>query len=82
MEVLVVRPANVAVHFHRDQKGRIFMRQLHIREPWADLAYNSGNQLLEDLASRVQMLESRVRELEFKLAEIQEEEREAVPAGV
>jgi hypothetical protein len=58
------------------------MRQLHIREPWADLAYNSDNQLLEDLASRVQMLESRVRELELKLAESRDEEREALPAGV
>jgi hypothetical protein len=57
------------------------MRQLHIRDAWGDLAYNSGNQLLEDLASRLQMLESRVRELEIKLAE-SEEDREPVAAGV
>jgi outer membrane murein-binding lipoprotein Lpp len=58
------------------------MKQLHIREPWADLAYNSENQLLEDLATRVQTLEAKVRELEVKLAEALEEEREALPAGV
>jgi hypothetical protein len=58
------------------------MKQLHIREPWADLAYNSETQLLEDLATRVQTLEARVRELEVKLAEALEEEREALPAGV
>ena len=58
------------------------MKQLHIREPWADLAYNSNNQLLEDLASRVQTLEAKVRELEIKLAEALEEQREALPAGV
>ncbi len=58
------------------------MRQLHIREPWADLAYNSDNQLLEDLATRVQTLEAKVRELEIKLAEAREEEREPLPAGV
>lgn len=58
------------------------MRQLHIREPWADLAYNSENQLLEDLATRVQTLEARVRELELKVAETLTEEREALPAGV
>ncbi len=58
------------------------MKQLHIREPWADLAYNSDNQLLEDLATRVQTLEAKVRELEIKLAEAREEEREPLPAGV
>jgi outer membrane murein-binding lipoprotein Lpp len=58
------------------------MRQLHIREPWADLAYNSENQLLEDLSTRVQTLEAKVRELELKVAETLEEEREALPAGV
>jgi hypothetical protein len=57
------------------------MRQLHIRDAWGDLAYNSGNQLLEDLASRVQMLETRVRELETKLAD-SEEVPEPVTAGV
>ncbi|MDQ4144939.1 MAG: hypothetical protein M3198_14610 [Actinomycetota bacterium] len=70
------------------------MRQLHIRDAWADLAYNSGSQLLEDLASRVQMLETRVRELEIKLADSDqdrelkidladaEQNREPVTAGV
>ena len=58
------------------------MRQLHIREPWADLAYSSDNQLLEDLANRVQALEGKVRELELKLAEALDEDREALPAGV
>lgn len=40
------------------------MRQLRIREPWADLAYRSDQQMLEDLAARIQILEARVRELE------------------
>ncbi len=40
------------------------MKQLHIREPWADSAYRSGDQVLEDLLSRVQALEARVRQLE------------------
>jgi hypothetical protein len=57
------------------------MRQLHIREPWADLAYHSDNQLLEELVSRVRMLECRVKDLESKLAE-DEPVREPVSAGV
>ncbi|MGI8427217.1 MAG: hypothetical protein ACR2FO_07990 [Actinomycetota bacterium] len=40
------------------------MKQLRIREPWADLAYGSGDTVLEDLVTRIQMLEARVRELE------------------
>jgi len=40
------------------------MKQLRIREPWADLAFGSGEGVLEDLVTRIQMLEARVRELE------------------
>ncbi len=40
------------------------MRQLHIREPWADLAYRTGEGVIDDLVTRIQMLEARVKELE------------------
>ena len=68
------------------------MRQLRIREPWADLAYRSDQQLLEDLAARIQILEARVRELEATVSvpqvpdhppiESSIHEREKVSAGV
>lgn len=75
----------------RGRKGE-FMRQLRIREPWADLAYRSDQQLLEDLASRIQILEARVRELEAAISvpdvpdhppiETLIHDREKVSAGV
>lgn len=40
------------------------MRQLYIQEPWANLGYESQQQLLNDLMVRIQVLESRVRQLE------------------
>jgi len=40
------------------------MKQLRFRETWADLACGSGDGVLEDLVTRIQMLEARVRELE------------------
>lgn len=68
------------------------MRQLSIREPWADLAYHSDRQLLEDLVARIQVLEARVRELETAISvpevpdhmpiETPMHERETVSAGV
>lgn len=60
------------------------MRQLHIREPWADLAYTSDRQIIEDLVSRIQILEAKIRDLELRVAEqgVDHEIREAVPAGV
>lgn len=60
------------------QKGEV-MRQLHIKEPWADLAYNNDKQILQDLVSRIQILEARIRELELRISQSEEIEREAVP---
>lgn len=40
------------------------MRQLYIQEPWANLGYESQQQILNDLMVRIQVLESRVRHLE------------------
>lgn len=59
------------------------MKQLHIREPWADLAYRSGDDRLDDLLNRIQVLEARVRELESReskdAAEAQMAASEAIP---
>lgn len=61
------------------------MRQLHVKEPWAELAYTSDRELLTDLVTRIQVLEHRVRELEeaVKRHEIASEmpEQEALPIG-
>lgn len=40
------------------------MRQLYIQEPWANLGYESQQQILNDLMVRIQILEGRVRHLE------------------
>ena len=40
------------------------MRQLYIQEPWANLGYESTQQILNDLMVRIQVLETRVRRLE------------------
>src|SRR5687767_10156205 len=39
----------------REARGESSMRQLHIREPWADLAYTSDRQMIEDLVARIQI---------------------------
>lgn len=44
-------------------KGSL-MRQLHVKEPWAGLAYSSDREMFTDLVSRMQVLEHRIRELE------------------
>jgi hypothetical protein len=62
------------------------MRQLHIREPWAHLGYESEQQVLNDLTIRIQMLETRLRQLEATVADRSESQvREGVepePVGV
>lgn len=60
------------------------MRQLHIREPWADLAYTSDRQMIEDLVSRIQILEAKIRDLELRVSEqqVEHEIRENIPVGV
>lgn len=54
------------------------MRQLHVREPWADLVYTNDKQLIEDLIARLQILEARVRDLEMRVSE-KVQDREALP---
>lgn len=71
------------------------MKQLYIREPWSDLAYRSGENVLDDLLNRIQILEDKVRELEMReTAQAPEAQpapretsipvrtRQAVPVGV
>lgn len=66
------------------------MRQLHVQDPWAGLAYRSEQEILNDLLSRIQVLENRLRHLEEtvreltqpvqeRLPEVEEEIREAIP---
>jgi|GEM_PF-4139604 len=62
------------------------MKQLHVKEPWTDVAYRSNNQVFEDLVYRIQVLEGRVRDLELQ-AEVaipapSASRRESVSAGV
>ncbi|HLI55868.1 MAG TPA: hypothetical protein VKY26_02425 [Actinomycetota bacterium] len=40
------------------------MRQLYIQEPWANLGYESQQQLVNELMIRMQVLEARLRQLE------------------
>ena len=58
------------------------MRQLHIREPWADLQYGSDKEKFNDLVSRIEILEARIRELEMRVATENATERESIPVGV
>lgn len=59
------------------------MRQLRVTEPWADLAYGSDKEKLQDLMIRIQMLEARVRELEAQTTTLSRDEvSEGVPVGV
>lgn len=62
------------------------MKQLHVREPWAELAYKSNDQVLQDMLARIQILEARVRELEVRAeddlsADDHMAARETVPVG-
>ena len=45
------------------------MRQLYIQEPWANLGFESQQQMLSDLLVRMQVLEKRVRDLEETLSD-------------
>ena len=57
------------------------MRQLRVNQPWADLGFVSEKDKLEDLVSRVQILESRIRELELQIAE-RAQDLESMSVGV
>lgn len=56
------------------------MKQLHIREPWADLARGNDQQVVQDLLVRIQLLEARIRELEEMVNK--ENSRDREPVGV
>lgn len=45
------------------------MRQLYIQEPWANLGYESQQQILSDLLVRMQVLEKRIRDLEESVSD-------------
>lgn len=58
------------------------MRQLHVKEPWAGLAYSTEREIISDLLSRIQVLEHRLRELEEMvkhLEVVQVSEQESLP---
>lgn len=58
------------------------MKQLHIHEPWATLGFESQQQVLNDLIVRIQMVETRLRQLEEIVArQVKEEETEPVVVG-
>ncbi|MCA1840440.1 MAG: hypothetical protein ABR507_05145 [Actinomycetota bacterium] len=58
------------------------MRQLHIREPWADLQFGSDKDKLNDLVLRIEILEARLRDLEMRVSDEAVSEREAISVGV
>ncbi|MGH2705700.1 MAG: hypothetical protein ACRDJ4_11565 [Actinomycetota bacterium] len=54
------------------------MRQLHVTEPGYFLGHDSQQEVLYDLIARIQVLESRLRELEETVSEVSEKETVAV----
>jgi hypothetical protein len=46
------------------------MRQLYIQEPWANLGYESQQQIVNDLMIRMQVLENRIRQLEESVSTV------------
>ena len=40
------------------------MRQVHVQETWAGIAYGSEREVMSELMARIQILENRLRELE------------------
>lgn len=40
------------------------MRQVHVQDPWAGLAYGTEREVISELMSRIQVLENRLRDLE------------------
>ena len=60
------------------------MRQVHVRQPWADLASGfSETKLLESLMARIEVLEARLKALETRIGDRKlDEDREVLPLGV
>jgi hypothetical protein len=56
------------------------MRQLYIQEPWANLGYESQQQIVNDLMIRMQVLENRIRQLEESVSTVRLE-HEPVSVG-
>ena len=57
------------------------MRQLYIQEPWANLGYESQQQLVNELMIRMQVLEARIRQLEESVTTTVRLDAEPVSVG-
>lgn len=57
------------------------MRQLYIQEPWANLGYESQQQIVNDLMIRMQVLENRIRQLEESVSSTVRLDDEPVSVG-
>lgn len=57
------------------------MKQVHVQDPWAGLAYSSDREVITDLIARIQVLENRLRDLEMmiKAREKQAAEQQTLP---
>ena len=49
------------------------MRQVHVQETWAGVAYGSEREIMTELISRIQILENRLRDLEKYVKDMTEE---------
>jgi BMFP domain-containing protein YqiC len=55
------------------------MKQLRIKEPWADLVHDNSEDAISDILIRVSILEKRIEKLEAQLAQpVHAEPAEAV----
>lgn len=55
------------------------MKQLRIREPWADLVHDNPEDAIQDIMDRVRILEKRIEKLEAQLSkQVPSEHAEAV----
>jgi hypothetical protein len=53
------------------------MRQVHVQDPWAGVVYANEREMVGEIMSRIQMLETRLRELEGLVKGVLETEIEA-----
>jgi chaperonin cofactor prefoldin len=60
------------------------MRELHVQDPWAALAYGTDREIMNELRARLEALESRVRLLEESMRERAEQQEfpETEPVSV
>ena len=52
------------------------MRQVHVQDPWAGVVYANDREVVGELMSRIQMLETRLRDLEALVKGVLETEIE------